>query len=126
MGRWPGEECRDNRCGIQQQPLGFGLQFGSPPHDAVSIRAKPERPRDAAHFFRRRALLVCQSAEISLGHEANSSAEGLKLPTVCNSPGLDLGRLLSHEPARFQRSRPGLSRPRGLARRIREILDGSD
>jgi molybdenum-dependent DNA-binding transcriptional regulator ModE len=84
MGSWPREERRYNGCGIQQQPLGFGLQLGSPPHDAVSIRAKPKRPRDAAHFFSRCALLFCQSAEISLRHEANNSAEGLKAPTVCN------------------------------------------
>jgi hypothetical protein len=85
MGSWLREERRYNGCGIQQQPLGFGLQLGSPPHDAVSIRAKPKRPRDAAHFFSRCALLFCQSAEISLRHEANNSAEGLKVPTVCNA-----------------------------------------
>jgi hypothetical protein len=87
-GRWPGEERRHDGCGIQQQPPGFGLQLGSASHDAVSIRAKPQRPRDAAHLFGRGALLVCQSAEISLRHEANNSAERLKVPTVCNNSRL--------------------------------------
>src|SRR4030081_3802239 len=82
MGSWPREERRDNGC---------GLQLGSTSHDAVSIRAKPRRRRDAAHFFSRCVLLFCQSGEISLRHEANNSAEGLKAPTVCNALSGDLG-----------------------------------
>lgn len=78
------KECRYGSGSIQYQPLGFGLQLGCPPHDSASVRAKPKRLRDAAHFLSGCALLFCQPVEVAPRHEANNSAGVVKVPPVCS------------------------------------------